>query len=367
MKNKLLALLLILCMLVPGASFAEEYYDPDNTVYCGTVEDFTTYVLNITTCLVDSFRIDYSPEAAWIFADWDNVHTVFYNNGMKNWKATRYSDHLIVNDIEYMAGFRMLWGSYMDDARYIYNDEEAAALRNAQEIVRAAKGSCSTELELERYFHDYLCRETVYVETDEGTVFDEATGPLYYGKAECDGYADAFYLLCSLAGLQVGFQHGTTDGYEGTHLWNIINIGDCWMHVDVTWDDLEYEQCPEYCSKYLYFNTSGEMLTTHHWDSRFSFWSLYPHTNWDYFFYTCSQSGQENMGSYFGDDIKAAANFVKQQKKAGRPSAHFMIDGNYSDGKWINQKLQDYGLSGRWITWTSSASKYTCFDVYFER
>ena len=97
-----------------------------------------------------------------------------------------------------------------------------------------------------RKIHDALCERVEY-HTDENTDEDDtATGALLNGQADCDGYADAFFLTGSLAGLEVRCQHGDSkrkdpdERYRDvTHLWNLIRIDGTWRMVDVTWDDQE--------------------------------------------------------------------------------------------------------------------------------
>ena len=62
--------------------------------------------------------------------------------------------------------------------------------------------------------------------------------------ADCDGYSDAFYLVGTLAGLKIRFQHGNAKntGFYGfldstTHMWNLIELNGTWRLVDLTWDD----------------------------------------------------------------------------------------------------------------------------------
>lgn len=95
-----------------------------------------------------------------------------------------------------------------------------------------------------RAIHDWLCANVVYVDDDATDEDDNAIGAILNGRSNCDGYADAFYLIGSLAGLNVRYQHGDTyqqlytpRDYSVTHLWNLLEIGGQWRMVDVTWDD----------------------------------------------------------------------------------------------------------------------------------
>jgi len=67
---------------------------------------------------------------------------------------------------------------------------------------------------------------------------------LVSGRSICDGYASAFELLGTLAGLQVVTIHGWAKGYDwvpGTHFdrpnhaWNAVWIDGAWRLIDSTW------------------------------------------------------------------------------------------------------------------------------------
>ncbi len=121
---------------------------------------------------------------------------------------------------------------------------EKQAMAAAEEMAEA----CLREdaLSTARAVHDALCGRVAYINDESTEEDDTAVGALLNGQANCDGYADAFFLVGSLAGLEVRYQHGNScrqdpeERYEGvSHLWNLIRIGGSWRLVDVTWDDQE--------------------------------------------------------------------------------------------------------------------------------
>ena len=57
---------------------------------------------------------------------------------------------------------------------------------------------------------------------------DNAGGVFFDGKAVCGGYADAFYLLSNMAGIDCFLVIG------GNHCWNIVKLQDKWYYIDVT-------------------------------------------------------------------------------------------------------------------------------------
>lgn len=126
----------------------------------------------------------------------------------------------------------------------------------------------SDPLETARAIHDALCERIVYTEDDSTDEDDTAVGALLNGQANCDGYADAFYLAGTLAGLEVRYQHGDSrergaDDRElnVTHMWNLLKIDSSWRMVDVTWDDRGDR------TVYTWFNIGADRARrTHIWD-----------------------------------------------------------------------------------------------------
>ena len=122
--------------------------------------------------------------------------------------------------------------------------DEVSALASARRIVSETSGL--SEAETAQYLHDRLCEMTVYRIDDSTTRYDTAIGPLLDGYANCDGYADAYYLLCRLAGLEAGFFHGDAlrpedRSDDATHMWNTLRLNGTLFSVDATWDDREDE------------------------------------------------------------------------------------------------------------------------------
>ena len=75
--------------------------------------------------------------------------------------------------------------------------------------------------------------------TLDGSVY-RADGALCNKLAVCQGYAEAFELLCYKAGIQAYMIYGeagnSEDGWQ-SHAWNVVNIDGNWYQIDCTWDD----------------------------------------------------------------------------------------------------------------------------------
>lgn len=89
--------------------------------------------------------------------------------------------------------------------------------------------------------HDYVTSSTTYLSDTDGALYCySAYGSLVDGKSVCEGYAEAFKLLCDKNGIDCVLVTGnaaTEDGF-GAHMWNYVLMDDGnWYAVDATWDD----------------------------------------------------------------------------------------------------------------------------------
>lgn len=143
------------------------------------------------------------------------------------------------------------------------SSREMQTLEAASAIAAAAKDP--DPLQTAKAIHDWLCEHITYAEDETTDEDDTAIGAILNGEANCDGYSDAFYLIGSLAGLNVRYQHGDSldkrsadFGTSVSHLWNLLEIGGRWRMVDVTWDDEEYGW------SYIWFNAGRDTASRMH-------------------------------------------------------------------------------------------------------
>ncbi len=87
-----------------------------------------------------------------------------------------------------------------------------------------------------RFLCGRVARHIRYANTAPGRVgYDRlvgAMGALTGGRANCQGFADAYYLIGTLAGLEV--RHILGERNHRPHMWNQVKVGDEWLHVDVS-------------------------------------------------------------------------------------------------------------------------------------
>lgn len=155
----------------------------------------------------------------------------------------------------------------------VKNGNESALSSELRKTLNAARkmaSSCnaSDPMMTAKNIHDALCSSIRYEANEERGKNDTAIGALLNGVADCDGYSDAFYLVGTLAGLNVRYQHGNginSDLYgfldTATHMWNLLELDGQWRMVDVTWDDSGDEIL------YTWFNIGNDRASrSHYWN-----------------------------------------------------------------------------------------------------
>ncbi len=88
--------------------------------------------------------------------------------------------------------------------------------------------------------HDYVCFITEYDNTLKAPNTYSAYGSLIRRKSVCEGYAEAFKLLCDKNGIECILVTGIATNSNGkeNHMWCYVKMDDgYWYAVDPTWDD----------------------------------------------------------------------------------------------------------------------------------
>lgn len=113
------------------------------------------------------------------------------------------------------------------------------------EAVEATPVNGITRYEKVKSIHDYIYNINEYPEVQGyfsngnpyyGPMAHQPTGVFLKGLAVCEGYAEAFKLLCDREGIPCITVLGTGNG--GAHKWNYVKMEDGkWYLVDATWND----------------------------------------------------------------------------------------------------------------------------------
>ena len=184
------------------------------------------------------------------------------------WDSVMASDSERLNALETSACVRGDACSYYSEIRIlVYHDNDTPiyypgyAILCAQrtgkedclppmmkETLRAADGMVSriygTDEEMALSIHDMLCRHITYRVDDTTDSDDCCIGAILDGEANCDGYSDAYLLLCGLKGIPVRLADGnarrvSSPSEDPAHMWDLVLLNGLWRGVDVTWDDNE--------------------------------------------------------------------------------------------------------------------------------
>lgn len=184
--------------------------------------------------------------------DGQNMRVVFQ---IKDYPGTRVANAYLSGKTDWLSA----------DEKQLYN--AAVAVVNE---ANKRQGDLAKEL----FIYEYIMNHATYLTGDMTNQprFVTAAGVLIDGKANCQGYADAFYMLGRMCGLNVGRISGQAGG--SGHAWNTITFDDGKTYfVDATWDDsnIKFGGWRNFNS-YIYFNAPIEVIqTTHTLD-----WSLTP-------------------------------------------------------------------------------------------
>lgn len=132
------------------------------------------------------------------------------------------------------------------------------AIQKAKQILSNVPEDASPREKAE-YFYDYLGQNVTYETGIEGEEY-LYTG-LCQGKTNCDGYTNAFSLLCLLADIPcIEINDPPKEGEEG-HTWNVVSLGDRWVYVDCTGAKSDVtSECENRRQERIYFGFPDALL-----------------------------------------------------------------------------------------------------------
>ncbi len=264
------------------------------------------------------------------------VSATFETRGGKPYRA--------LYEVQFYPGARVEY-AYRTGNTSILTDDERQLYARAVQIVGEAKRQ-PTILRRELYIHDAITQSSTYYNEENnqlGARYLTAIGALIDGRANCQGYADAFYMLGKMCGFNVGKINGTAD--RGPHVWNTIEFGDGkYYGVDVTWDDASFKmnEGGEY-NNYIYFNAPLEIMqSTHTWEKAY-----YPQiqSKMDGRYFYLTKEFSETRGKYFGFHSKTAEdalNYIARRiADEGCRLSWAMVPYNskYADTNFVGQRL----------------------------
>ncbi len=314
----------------------------------GSTAELALYMRNETGKLKKYIPVRYTGGfmAASIEAvDKTGVATVTEFQISKTGRETR-----VVYIPEYYPGARIVH-AVKNNLQHLLQRDDLAILKAAEPIVEKALKQ-PTLLQKELYLHDAIVGMAKYRPVDFSEQSSDflarertAAGVLLDGKANCQGFTDAFYLLGSLAGLNVGYWTGET---SENHAWNTVTIDGLTYFVDITvnqfgfiWNNVRY-------FSHIYFNSPREIMEVNRkWDKNYEAGlKIAEKTDGNYFYTTpeYEQTDGKKFGIYYSSAEEGLRAIAAQLKGERLHMANFMTpyDPKYAEVKSAAARIAEY-------------------------
>ncbi len=156
--------------------------------------------------------------------------------------------------------------AYKNGTTQYLSSADKKLYEEGKRIVALCTSPSRSDYQNAKALHDYLAKNVTYDHTYRNRT---ANGALFDGTTVCSGYADAYNMLLTLAGIESYSISGTASsgGRTAGHGWNLVKLDGRWVYVDVTWDDTDFPSKTDYV-EYTYFAISEEELAqrNHFWD-----------------------------------------------------------------------------------------------------
>lgn len=183
---------------------------------------------SITQTAYDAFIMDHPKRSMWIDVNRSRIEAVSESrqeDGLYIWKVIELKNRISVLP------------------EYGNPEKLTAELEKAVESFTPVGDTLYDRI---KSIHDYICLLTEY--DVSGKYAYSAYGALVDRRSVCEGYAEAFRLICDRNGIECilvsgkGIVMRNTDGqlteYSENHMWNYVRMDDGkWYAVDATWDD----------------------------------------------------------------------------------------------------------------------------------
>lgn len=117
-------------------------------------------------------------------------------------------------------------------------EKKEEALSKAGEIVAQIPDNL-TNAEKAQYFYDYLGKNVTYESMEDRNVndIDFLYEALCMGQTNCDGFTNAFSLLCNMVGIPCFEKMYLPGNGKDGHTWNTVLLDGCWYNADCTCAD----------------------------------------------------------------------------------------------------------------------------------
>lgn len=245
--------------------------------------------------------------------------------------------------------------------------EEQRVYSQAQALVQQAQSETSSTLELELWLHDWICENVAYDNSAQAPASGKlalarhwtCVGAMVDGRANCQGFADTFYLLGTMAGFDVRYQFG--EAGDELHVWNAVALADDWYYVDVTYDNAS-DIFDGRAGTYRYFNFAQDQIGSHVCRAHSEVVDLAAQTDSAYDYYRA-------RGAVV-DSLSQAAAYSIQQRRGGAQVVHVRVDGTTASSAALSDAIkalaQQQNLTASWTVYNWSGNGTTAYAVYWK-
>ncbi len=166
-----------------------------------------------------------------------------------------YIDTEILYNLDYAT-------SYVTDMdiSYLYTKEQTQSMQKeidtrTDEILSQITPEM-TDYEIVKLIHDEIIKSCTYTLVGNSSYITSIYGTLARNEAQCQGYARTFSYLCNLCGIETDIALGVANE---EHMWNMVKINGKWYHIDLTWDDPDKTEFPDFI-RYDYFCVTTDRM-----------------------------------------------------------------------------------------------------------
>ena len=253
--RRTLALLLTACMLLcfMPAAFAEGPEFSDVSTVAAYIRDAMiaretelVFVLNVPAQEIGEITGDNLK--SYMADRWEEIKAaLFIHTGAPNggdylrWHADHYGYQMKVS---YSSQSTSIAYQLTVDAAYYTDPAQEQAVADRLDTVMAQLDlTGKSDYEKVKTITDFICDTVTYdyanLNDDTYTLKYSAYAALINGTSVCQGYANLFYRMALLAGLDCRIIIGNADNGEATeaHAWNIVKLGGKYYWIDPTWID----------------------------------------------------------------------------------------------------------------------------------
>lgn len=331
---------------IEGKSVTTAYTQTSSIKIVSSAEEWKAVINDANENLLDKVTVKINN---FNKADYDIEKISKYNVGIKAQGTVMGTTAEITYIFEYSGNFKLHRVKGNKELFDKLDAEEKQAYNKAEYIVNAITNENMTEYEKELAIHDYLIKNSRYDDNDIENIpvkSHNADNILNYGVGVCEAYANAFKLMCNMAGIECELVTGEMSGVN--HMWNIVKIDGQWYQADVTADD----PLPDVSGRvrYGYFNLNdSEMAKTHTWDTQ-----DYPVCNstvYNYYVYNgLVVDSRESLQRLLKNKLDSGENVVMLRTKgyiinSSADIKNAMIEGGYTSVEVYGE----YGKEGSYV------------------